>query len=112
MYFTGGYPFIDIASGGDLDGVIAAQEAVLGSINDETKVIPGHGSLSTKAELAGYVAMLKDVRARIKALVDRGLDEDAVVKADPLKDLNTKWGAGFINGEAMTRAAYRSLAAK
>jgi glyoxylase-like metal-dependent hydrolase (beta-lactamase superfamily II) len=108
-YFNGGYPFIDLASGGSLDGVIAAQEQVLAAIGDETRIIPGHGALSSKAELAAYNIMLKDVRARIKALVDQGLDEAAVLKADPLNDLNPKWGGGFINGDAMVRAAYRSL---
>jgi glyoxylase-like metal-dependent hydrolase (beta-lactamase superfamily II) len=111
-YFNGGYPFIDLASGGDLDGVIAAQDAVLAKIDNETRIIPGHGALSSKAELAAYNAMLKDVRARIKALADQGLDEAAVLKADPLKDLNSKWGGGFINGEAMARTAYRSLTTK
>lgn len=108
-YFNGGYPFIDLASGGSLDGVIAAQDGVLAAINDETRIIPGHGALSSKAELAAYNVMLKDVRARINALIDQGLDESAAVKADPLKDLNPKWGGGFIKGEAMTRTAYRSL---
>ncbi len=111
-YFNGGYPFIDLASGGSLDGVIAAQEEVLAAITDETRIIPGHGALSSKAELAAYNVMLKDVRARIKALVDQGLNEAAVVKADPLKDLNPKWGGGFIKGEAMVRTVYRSLTAK
>lgn len=109
VFFNGGYPYVDLDSGGDLDGVIAAQEAVLASIDDQTKIIPGHGALSGKAELAAYVAMLKDVRARVSALIDKGLSEDAAVKADPLKDLNAQWGAGFINGDAMTRTAYRSL---
>lgn len=112
IFFNGGYPFIDIASGGDLDGLIAAQDAVLNLIDDDTRIIPGHGPLATKADLASHVAMLKDVRARINALIAQGLDEAAMIKADPLKDLNAKWGVGFINGEAMTRAAYRSLTTK
>ncbi|MCB2112684.1 MAG: MBL fold metallo-hydrolase [Parvularculaceae bacterium] len=108
-FFNGAYPYIDIESGGDLDGVIAAHEATLGEIDDNTKIIPGHGPLSAKKDLERYLAMLKDVRARVQALVDSGLDENAAVKADPLKDLNGEWGTGFIDGEAMTRAAYRSL---
>lgn len=111
VFFNGGYPFIDIESGGSLNGVIAAQENILARINDETKIIPGHGKLASKIDLAEYLAMLKDVKSRIAALIDRGLNEEAVLKADPLKDLNAKWGSGFINGEAMTRTAYRSLAA-
>lgn len=109
VYFNGGYPYLDLDSGGDINGSIAAQEMMLAMIDEETKIIPGHGALSNKAELAAYLAMLKDVRSRIQALIDRGLDEDAVVKADPLKDLNAKWGTGFINGEAITRTAYKSL---
>ncbi len=112
IFFNIGYPFIDLDSGGDLDGVIAAHETVLAAIDNDTKIIPGHGPLATKSDLAAHVAMLKDVRARIAALIGKGLDEEAVVKADPLKDLNPKWGASFINGEEMTRTAYRSLKAK
>jgi glyoxylase-like metal-dependent hydrolase (beta-lactamase superfamily II) len=109
IYFNGGYPFIDLASGGTLDGAIAAQEAILALCDDATKIIPGHGALSNKAELAAYLAMLKDVRARIAALIAQGLSEEQAIKADPLNDLNGKWGAGFINGEAMVKSAYRSL---
>ncbi len=109
IYFNGGYPYIDLQSGGSFDGVIAAQETILALCDDGTKIIPGHGALSSKAQLAAYVAMLKDVRARIAALIAQGLSEDQAVKADPLKDLNATWGAGFINGEALTRTAYKSL---
>ncbi|MEZ5920542.1 MAG: MBL fold metallo-hydrolase [Parvularculaceae bacterium] len=112
VFFNGAFPYIDLESGGDLDGYIAAQEAILALSDDKTKIIPGHGALGTKADLAAANNMLKDVKKRIEALIDEGLDEDAVVKADPLKDLNTKWGQGYINGESMTKIAYRSLAAK
>jgi glyoxylase-like metal-dependent hydrolase (beta-lactamase superfamily II) len=110
VFFLGDYPFIDVEAGGDLDGYIAAQELILAHCDAETKIIPGHGALAARADLIRSVDMLKDVRARVAALIARGLDEEAAVKADPLKDLNAAWGAGFINGEAMTRAAYRSLA--
>lgn len=112
VFFNGGYPFIDVGGGGDLNGYIAAYEAVLARANDQTKIIPGHGPLATKADLASTLSMLTDVRQRIAALVKRGLTEDQAVKADPLKDLNDKWGKGFINGEFMVRAAHQSLAKK
>lgn len=111
-FFNGGYPYIDLESGGDLDGVIAVHEATLAFIDDETKIIPGHGPLASKADLQRYVNMLKDVRKRVQALIDSGADEEAAVKADPLKDLNAEWGTGFIKGDVMTRAAYRSLTRK
>ncbi len=109
VFFSGRYPYIDTGSGGSIDGFISALEASAAMIDMDTKIIPGHGSLSTKVELNAALTMLKDVRARVQALIDDGLDEDAVVAADPLADLNDKWGQSFINGERMTRIAYQSL---
>ncbi len=112
VFFNGGYPFVDLASGGDLDGYIAASEKVLEKTDDETKIIPGHGPLASKADLQATVDMLNEVRDRVQALIDDGADADAAVAADPLKDLNGKWGQGFINGETMVRAAHASLTAE
>ena len=112
IFFNGRYPFIDLESGGDLDGYIAAQEGALARIDDKTKVIPGHGPLANKADLKKSVEMLKSVRARIKALVDAGKTEDETVAAKPLADLDATWSWDFITGERMTRAAYRSLKGK
>lgn len=112
ILFSGRYPYIDVDGGGGLNGYIAALEAMAGRIDDETKIIPGHGPLSTKADLEASTAMLKEVRKRVQALIDDGLDEEAVVAADPLADLNAQWSWEFIDGERMTRIAYQSLAAK
>ena len=109
VFFNGAYPYVDLESGGDLDGYIAAQERALALAGPSTKIIPGHGPLAERADLERSLAMLRDVRARVLALIERGLDEDAAVAADPLADLNPVWGQGFIDGERMTRAAYRSL---
>jgi len=109
VFFSGRYPYIDTGSGGSIDGFISALEASAAMVNADTKIIPGHGPLSTKVELEAALTMLKDVRTRVQALIDDGLDEDAVITADPLADLNDKWGWSFINGERMTRIAYQSL---
>lgn len=109
IYFNGGYPYVDLQSGGTFDGLIAAQEKILSLCDDDTRIIPGHGPLSSRATMAPYVAMLKDVRTRIAALIAQGLTEDQVVKADPLKDLDPVWGTGFIKGEALIRTVYKSI---
>ena len=108
-FFNGFYPFVDVESGGDLDGYIAAQEMVLAEINDDTIIIPGHGPLSNKAELQATNDMLKSVRAAIQATIDAGMSEDEAVAADPLAATNEQWGKGFINPERMVRLGYRSL---
>lgn len=112
VFFNGGYPYIDLDSGGDMDGYIATHEKVLAKIDDETKIIPGHGPLASKADLQKTVDMLKDVRSRVRSLIDDGMSEDEIVAADPLADLNPDWGQGFINGERMARTAYRALTAE
>lgn len=112
VLFAGSFPFIDYGGGGDIDGYIKALEKVAGMISDDTKVIPGHGPVSGKADLLASAAMLKDVRARIQKTIDDGLDEDAAVAAAPLADLEEEWGGGFINAERMTRKIYRGLSGR
>lgn len=111
VFFNGGYPFIDLASGGDLNGYIQAHTKVLSMIEDGTKIIPGHGALATKADLVRTRDMLIEVRSRIQTSIDAGMDEEAVVTAAPLKDLSETWGQGFIKDEFMTRTAFKSLSA-
>ncbi|MEP6691862.1 MAG: MBL fold metallo-hydrolase, partial [Gemmatimonadaceae bacterium] len=57
-YFNGRYPFVDASSGGSLDGYVAVADMALALVNDQTKIIPGHGPLSNKAELKVYRDML------------------------------------------------------
>ena len=63
--FVGGFPFIDGNTGGTLDGYILAHEKVLATVDDNTKIIRGHGPLGNKAELQAYHDMLVVVRDRI-----------------------------------------------
>ncbi|MFP3944047.1 MAG: MBL fold metallo-hydrolase [Alphaproteobacteria bacterium] len=109
LLFNGMYPFIDIGSGGDLDGMIAGQEMALELAGEKTKIIPGHGPLADRAALKRNHDLLVEVRKRVKKLAEAGKSEDEAVAADPLKDLNEEWGGGFINGERMVRFAYQSL---
>lgn len=109
VFFNGGYPFIDLESGGDLDGYIDAHEKTLEKLDDAVKIIPGHGPLASKMDLEATVAMLKTVRERVQVQIDDGLSEDEAVAADPLSDMNGEWGQGFINGERMVRTAYQAL---
>ena len=84
--FTGGFPFIDGNTGGTLDGLILAHEKVLPTIDDNTKVIRGHGPLGNKAELQAYHDMLVVVRDRVAKLVKAGKTQEQVVAARPTKE--------------------------
>ena len=95
-YFNGMYPFIDTSSGGAIDGVIAACDQALGIASDRTKIIPGHGPLSNKAELKAYRDMLATVAARIRKMIADGHKLEAITASDATKEFDDKWGKGFI----------------
>jgi glyoxylase-like metal-dependent hydrolase (beta-lactamase superfamily II) len=95
-FFNGFYPFIDYSSGGTPDGFIAAAERVIALSDDETKIIPGHGPLATKADLIVYRNMLVGSIGKIKALVKQGKTLDEIVTAKPTAEFDERWGKGFV----------------
>jgi glyoxylase-like metal-dependent hydrolase (beta-lactamase superfamily II) len=108
-FVNAGYPYIDVNSQGSLDGIIAAANAVLSRSNAGTKIIPGHGALATPDDLRSLVAALTTIRDRMKTLVDQGRSEDEVVAAKVTGDFDATYGMGFMDGERLTRFAYRAM---
>ena len=111
-FFNGIYPFIDLSSGGSIDGVIAAADQVLGLADMNTKIIPGHGPVGDKAALQIYRDVLATVRDRVKAMVAAGKTLDQVKAAEPTKDFDGKWGTGFMKPDVWTAIVYQSLKGK
>ncbi len=108
VMFNGLFPFIDLDSGGSVDGYIAAQKRMLALADDKTRIIPGHGPLASKTDLAASIAMLEDSRKKVQALIKSGRTEDEILAANPLAPYE-KWSWQFINTERMTRTLYRDL---
>jgi glyoxylase-like metal-dependent hydrolase (beta-lactamase superfamily II) len=109
--FTRNYPNIDWGNGGNIAGMVAAADRYLKAANDNTKIVPGHGALATKANLQEFRDMLATVRDRLQKLLDEGKTEQEVLALDPLKDLNAKWAgaAGLSTGPIFLRNAFNSL---
>ncbi len=99
IFFNGSYPFIDAASGGTADGVIAAADIVLGIATDKTKIIPGHGPLATRKDLQTYRDLLATVTQRIKDLRKAGKSDIEIKAAQPSQQYDEKYGRGFFNAE-------------
>ena len=108
-FFNGMFPFIDVNSGGSVNGYIKAQTRVYEMANDTTKIIPGHGPLANKKDLKVALDMLTESKNRIAKLIEAGKSEDEAVKANPLKDFHDKWNWQFITTEKMVRQVYQSL---
>ncbi len=108
IWFNGMFPYIDLDSGGTVDGYIAAQKKIIAMAEADTKIIPGHGPLGDREALQKTVDMIIAARAKVKTLVDGGLSADEVVAENPLSEFEP-WSWNFITTERMTRTLYRDL---
>ncbi|MHC5034680.1 MAG: MBL fold metallo-hydrolase [Planctomycetota bacterium] len=83
LCFVGGYPYIDVLNGGAIDGMIAAADHLVGMIDQDTKVIPGHGPLTDLAGLTEYREMLSTVRNRVADQIAQGKSLEEILASSP-----------------------------
>jgi glyoxylase-like metal-dependent hydrolase (beta-lactamase superfamily II) len=111
VYFNGMYPFIDLNSGGTVNGYIEAVKQGINAINEDTKIIPGHGKVSNKAEYQTFLTMLETLKAAVLAEINKGKTEDEVAADTSITksydDLGYSWN--FINSEKIRRTFYKGL---
>jgi glyoxylase-like metal-dependent hydrolase (beta-lactamase superfamily II) len=109
LSFRGLFPFIDLDSGGTVDGFMEGMQLLIDMGDENTKYLTGHGPVATRAELEADLAMLRDAQARIKALVDAGKSEEEILAENPLADYGQTYSWFFITTERMTKTFMRSL---
>ncbi|MGH1359726.1 MAG: MBL fold metallo-hydrolase [Burkholderiaceae bacterium] len=105
-FFNGFFPFIDQSSGGSVTGIVKAAQSAIAMINDETRIIPGHGPIATKADLVAYQDMLQNVLAAIRPLIKAGQTREQVLAANPLAEIGKTWGNGFMKTGVFTGIVY------
>jgi glyoxylase-like metal-dependent hydrolase (beta-lactamase superfamily II) len=110
VFFAGTYPFVDVSSGGSIDGTIAAVDRILALAGEGTRIIPGHGPLASRSDLQSYRNMLALARERVAAAMAAGRDLSAIVAHAPLADLDERWGSGFVKADAFVKTIHASLA--
>lgn len=110
VFFNGSYPFVDTSSGGTVRGVIAACDRALAIVGAETKIIPGHGPLATRAELRAYRDMLAGAVERVSALAAQGKTLEQLKRERPLADLDARWGRGFVTPDLFLETVYGEVA--
>jgi glyoxylase-like metal-dependent hydrolase (beta-lactamase superfamily II) len=77
------YPFIDISSGGTIDGLISSLKTISLIIKDNTKVISGHAGISNKTKVNEYANMLIDVRNQISQMITEGKSLEDIISLQP-----------------------------
>jgi len=103
-----GFPFIDVSSGGSVQGMIAAMEKVSGELPADVKVIPGHGGVSNLDDVREFVKMLKETSAEVqKAIHEQKTVEQ--MKQEKILDPWKKWSGEFIDSDKFIETLYNSL---
>jgi len=103
------YVTIDYANGGSLNGIINTVNNYLAMTNGQTKYVPGHGPLATRADIVRYRDMLTAVRYLVRAEIQAGKTEDQAVADKPLAPVGKILGTTQQLDDAMVRMSYRSL---
>lgn len=101
VFIRQGLPFVDAPHGGSVAGIVAACERLLAICNDETKIIPGHGAVGKRQDVADYLQMVKAVRDKVAEGIRQGKTVEQLVAEKP--------GGAFFTSDNFVRVAYREL---
>jgi cyclase len=110
-FFNGMFPFIDLDSGGDVDGYVKNVGEVIAKLPAGVKIIPGHGPLAGVDDLKRFHRMLLETTGLVRTKIGAGKTLDQI-KAEGLPDEWKSWGTGFIKTDSWIATIYRSYTAR
>lgn len=94
-----GYPFIDVSSGGNINGLIATVDKALDLMDEASLIIPGHGELCRKDEVKRYRDRLATIRDKVSAALKQGKKVEDLAGLGITNPYDAEWGKGFIKGK-------------
>jgi cyclase len=117
IFVTNGYPIVDLARGGNIQGVLAGLNRIIelaipaDEQEDGTLIVPGHGRLCDVADVVFYQEMVTIIRDRVQDMVKKGMTLDQIQAARPTRDYDPRYGStsGFWTTEKFVAAVYQSL---
>jgi cyclase len=109
VFFNGIYCYIDRETKGSIGGMIAGATKMIAMVDNNTKIVPGHGPLGNKADLRKFRDMLVTARARVQKLKSAGKSLEEAIAAKPLTDLDPVWGKGVLSSDAFVHVVYTTL---
>lgn len=108
-FVTYGFPFVDTENGGSVSGLLAGAEKVLSMTKPDTKIIPGHGPLSTPDDVRKFIAMLTETRAVVAAAVKAGKTLEQMKQEKLLAKWDADYGKGFIKSDDWMDVLYADV---
>jgi glyoxylase-like metal-dependent hydrolase (beta-lactamase superfamily II) len=111
VYINGKCPFIDINSGGSIQGYLAAQKMVLALVNDDTMIVPGHGAVSNYGLFSEYHNLLQEITAAVQERIDSNESRKDIVKDSSITNTYYKvgYGDGFITAIKFRETLYDGI---
>jgi cyclase len=109
VFFNKMYCYIDGGTGGTLGGMIEGATRMLAMVDNDTKIVPGHGPLGNKSDLRDFRDMLRTARDRVQKLKSSGKSLPQMIAAKPFADLDPVWGKGLIKGDTFVHLVYTTL---
>jgi glyoxylase-like metal-dependent hydrolase (beta-lactamase superfamily II) len=103
-----GFPFIDVASGGSVQGMIEANEKLIEQLPADVKIIPGHGALSSLDDIRAFVRMLRETSAVVEKAIEAGKTVEQM-KEEKILESWKQWSGDFINADAFIETLHASL---
>lgn len=110
VFFHQRFPYIDVNSGGSVDGLLSAIQRVLLITNEDTQIIPGHGPLATRADVADYETFVKKIKSRVLTKINDGADLEDIDTAEIVEGY-ADWAWAFIDADTLVKIFYNSLSA-
>jgi cyclase len=110
-FFAGRFPFVDLDSGGSVEGLAKNIGEIIGKIPEGAKLIPGHGPISTIDDLKSYHRMLLETTSIVRQKIAAGKTIDQI-KSEGLPEEWKPWGTGFIKTDLWLQTVHKSLTAK
>jgi len=110
-FFAGRFPFVDLESGGTVQGLVKNVGEIIAKLPADVKIIPGHGPISSLDDLKRYHRMLTETMSVVHKKMAEGKTVDQI-KSEGLPDEWKEWGTGFIKTDMWLETIYRSLSKK
>jgi cyclase len=108
QFFNGRFPFIDLGSGGSVDGYVRNVGFVIDKMPKDAKIIPGHGPLATMEDLKAFQSMLVETTTIVRDKMKAGKTLDQI-KAEGLPEKYASWGSGFIKADSWIETIHKSF---
>jgi glyoxylase-like metal-dependent hydrolase (beta-lactamase superfamily II) len=111
VFFVDRFPYVDLVTGGDVEGLTKNIEKIIAQLSPDVKIIPGHGPISTLDDLKSYHHMLLETTATIRQGIAAGKSLDEL-KQQGFAEEWKSWGSGYISTGRWIETMHSNFTAK